>query len=193
MKQTTGMHRPTAVIAAVLMIFAQVLNISATFASSITYTPAFLLELFGNTLITIGLSVILFRGRKDTVAGVVFLLAIIGPVVSVAWNMLVVAVNTEQVDYAAVCILCGLLLAAFRGLAAGECLSEGKVSAGGARMLLWVLPILCFCADLWARTLLSRHNGVSPGQAVAESLAYTIPNWIGPILMGISLSVRKMK
>ncbi len=76
MKQPLNMHRPSSVIAAVLMILSQVLNIAASLSASNDYftRPMFLISLFGNAVITVMLSVILFRGRKDAFAGVMFLL-----------------------------------------------------------------------------------------------------------------------
>lgn len=190
MKQPLNMHRPSAVIAAVLMILSQGLYIAASLSASSAYvTPFFLITLLGNTLTTVMLSVILFRGRKDVFAGVVLLLAVIAPVLSVAYRLLLVLLNTGSTPYVLLCGLSGLVLAAFRGLSAGECLSNGKISAGGGRMLLWLLPVLCFCVELWAQMILCSYEGMSTGEMVTSSLVYLIPQWLGPILMGASLSV----
>lgn len=190
MKQPLNMHRPSSVIAAVLMILSQGLHIAASLSVSSTYgTPLFWITLFESVLTTIMLSVILFRGRKDVFAGVVLLLTVIAPVVSVAYQLLLVLLNTGSNLYVLLCGLSGLVLAAFRGLSAGECLSNGKISAGGGRVLLWLLPVLCFCVELWAQMILCSYEGMTTGEMVISSLVYLIPQWLGPILMGVSLSV----
>lgn len=190
MKQPLNMHRPSSVIAAVLMILSQGLYIAASLSASGAYgTPFFGIALLGNTLTTVMLSVILFRGRKDVFAGVVLLLTVIAPVASVAYQLLLARLNTGSTLYVLLCGLSGLVLAAFRGLSAGECLSNGKISAGGGRMLLCLLPVLCFCVELLAQMLLYPYDSMTIGEMVTSSLVYLIPQWLGPILMGVSLSV----
>ena len=190
MKQPLKMHRPSSVFAAVIMILSQGLYIAASLtASSTNITPLFLITLLGNTLPTIMLSVILFRGRKDVFAGVVLLLTVIAPALSAAYRLVLVLLNTGSTLYVLLCGLSGLVLAVFRGLSAGECLSNGKISAGGGRILLWLLPGLCFCVELWAQLLLCSYDDMTTGEMVTSSLIYLIPQWLGPILMGISLSV----
>ena len=190
MKQPLKMHRPSSAIAAVFVILSEVLDIAASLSSSSTYTtPLFEIRLLGNALITVMLSIILFRGRKDTFAGVVFLITTIPPLFSVVYVHLAVLVVTESILLALLCLLSGLVETAFLGLAAKECLTEGNISVGNGRVLLWLLPILCFCAELWTQMLLYFSDGMITGEMVTSSLAYAIPRWLGPILMGVSLSV----
>lgn len=190
MKQLANMHRPSSVIAAVLMILSQVLKIAASLATFGDHgTSLVLIELIGNALITVLLAATLFRGRKDAFAGVAFLLTAIVPVLSVADQSLLLLMNAGSTFYILLCALSGLLLAAFRGLAAVECLGKGRISAGGGRALLWLLPILCFFVELCAQMLLEFCNGVTDGKMFTGSLIYITPQWLGPILMGVSLSV----
>lgn len=191
MKRPLNMHRPSSVIAAVFMILSQVLNIAASLSASNAYFthPTFLISLFGNALITVVLSAILFRGRKDAFAGVMFFVAGIAPVLSVLYYFSAVLLATESVFYALLCLLSGFLETAFLGLAAKECWSEGNVSVGNGRVLLWLLPVLCFCVELWAQMILCSYDGMTTGEMVTSSLVYLIPQWLGPILMGVSLSV----
>lgn len=189
MKQALKMHRSTAVAAAVFMILSQVLDIAASLSSYITYTSPFsLISLLGDVLITVMLSIILFRGKKDTAAGVVFLLAILFPVLEVPYQLLSLLLGAGSTAYVLLCLGAALILAAFRGLSAGECLSKGKVSAGGVRMLLWLLPLLCFGVELLAQISLQHDYQMGIGESVAGSLIYVIPKWLGPFLMGIALS-----
>ena len=188
MKQTLKMHRGSAVAAAVFMILSQLLNLAAARSSSATYTsPLLLINLLGGTLVTLMLSVILFRGKKDTAAGVVFLITILSPAFEVLYELFILLFATGTTVYVLLYLVSALMLVAFRGLLAGECLSKGKVSKSGGRMLLWLLPILCFCAMLLAQISLNLSNGTSIGGSVAESLIYVIPKWVGPLLMGIAL------
>lgn len=190
MKQSLHMHRSSSVIAAVLILLSQGLRIAASLsASGAQASPFFGLTLIGNALIAAMLSVILFRGRKDAFAGVVLLLTVIAPMLSVGYHLILVFLNTESLLYVLLCELSGVLLSAFRGLSAGECLSNGKLSAGSGRILLWLLPVLCFCAELWAQIVLCSYNGIPTAEGVTSSLIYLIPQWLGPILMGVSLSV----
>lgn len=187
-KQTLKMHRGSAVAAAVFMILSQLLNLAAARSSSATYTsPLLLINLLGGTLVTLMLSVILFRGKKDTAAGVVFLITILSPAFEVLYELFILLFATGTTVYVLLYLVSALMLVAFRGLLAGECLSKGKVSKSGGRMLLWLLPILCFCAMLLAQISLNLSNGTSIGGSVAESLIYVIPKWVGPLLMGIAL------
>ena len=188
MKQTLKMYRGSAVAAAVFMILSQLLNLAAARSSSATYTsPLLLINLLGGTLVTLMLSVILFRGKKDTAAGVVFLITILSPAFEVLYELFILLFATGTTVYVLLYLVSALMLVAFRGLLAGECLSKGKVSKSGGRMLLWLLPILCFCAMLLAQISLNLSNGTSIGGSVAESLIYVIPKWVGPLLMGIAL------
>lgn len=187
-KQTLKMYRGSAVAAAVFMILSQLLNLAAARSSSATYTsPLLLINLLGGTLVTLMLSVILFRGKKDTAAGVVFLITILSPAFEVLYELFILLFATGTTVYVLLYLVSALMLVAFRGLLAGECLSKGKVSKSGGRMLLWLLPILCFCAMLLAQISLNLSNGTSIGGSVAESLIYVIPKWVGPLLMGIAL------
>ena len=187
-KQTLKMHRGSAVAAAVFMILSQLLNLAAARSSSATYTsPLLLINLLGGTLVTLMLSVILFRGKKDTAAGVVFLITILSPAFEVLYELFILLFATGTTVYVLLYLVSTLMLVAFRGLLAGECLSKGKVSKSGGRMLLWLLPILCFCAMLLAQISLTLSNGTSIGGSVAGSLIYVIPQWVGPLLMGIAL------
>lgn len=187
-KQTLKMHRGSAVAAAVFMILSQLLILAAARSSSATYTsPLLLINLLGGILVTVMLSVILFRGKKDTAAGVVFLITILSPAFEVLYELFILLFATGTTIYVLLYLVSALMLMAFRGLLAGECLSKGKVSKSGGRMLLWLLPILCFCAMLLAQISLSLSNGTSIGGSVAGSLIYVIPQWVGPLLMGIAL------
>lgn len=190
MNNSPKMHRPTANIAAVLMILSQILIISASL-SAVNDNPNFysLISLISNTLITALLAVILFRGRKDVAAGVVFLIALMAPLLFVGLDLLSVLTGFDLVLYAAINALSGLVLVVFRGLSAGECLSRGKISAGGGRVLLWMLPILSFGFESAAHMLLCLYDGMNVDEMMLGTLVYEIPQWVGPILMGVSISI----
>lgn len=190
MRLPLKMHRTTAVFAAVLMILSQAMNTAASLSISNTYdTSYFLIKLLCNILITVMLSIILFRGRKDTFAGVVFLLAVIEPLLSVAYYFLVMLLVTESILISILYWLSGLATAAFMGLSAIECLTEGNISVGNGRAFLWLLPIMCFFFELARQMLLGMSNGMNTSEMVTSGLVYVIPQWLGPILMGVSLSV----
>lgn len=125
MKESNKMHRASAVAAAIFMILSQLLDIAAARSANTAYTSPFsLLNLLGDTLVTVMLSVILFRGKKDTASGVVFLITILFPVFEVFYELVVLLFTTETAVYALLCLVSALLLAAFRGLLAGECFKQ---------------------------------------------------------------------
>ena len=188
------MHRPTAVIAAVLIILNQALNTAAAISVSSTFTTFISkFSLASNTLIAIMLAVILFRGKKDTVAGTVFAITAVVPLFVVGYDFLSLLKGYDGIGYVLANILLGLAVAAFRGLAAVECLGKRKISAGGGQALLWVLPILCFCFALWKQILLCIYDGMNPDETIANCLIVASGQWLGPVLMGVSLSVPNEK
>ena len=180
------MHRPTAILAAILMSLNQILNIAASLSARIS-----LLSLLGNAFITILLVVILFRGKRDTAAGVMLLVTLIAPLLSVGFNLLSVLAGFDQVSYAVVSALSAFVTVVFRGLWAVECLSKGNFSASGGRVLLWMLPALGFLCGIASHALLCLYNGMTVGDIVLAIVVYVAPQWLAPILMGVSLSIQK--
>ena len=194
MNQSIKMHRTCAVWTAVIMLLAQTLHIAASLSGPTVYrTPVFWVQVVGDALNAVMLSAILFRGRKDAAAGVVFLITAIVPALLVYYHLFSVALSAELRPYFLLCAVSCLVLATFRALSAGECLSKGKVSAGKGRVLFWLLPVLCFGVELWAQMLLSFFNGIHVGETVVGSLIYVTPQWLGPILMGVALSAREKR
>ena len=190
MKPPLKMHRPTAVAAAVFILLSQLLSTSASLSSPNTFAYFLLqIHLIGNIVMALLLSAVLFRGKKDEIAGVVLLITVIPPAL-LALSRLSLLLPTGRPDlYTLASLFSSLALTAFRGASSWECLSRGQVSAGRCRILLRLLPVLCLCLELWAQILLFLYDGEAIGESLASSLVYLIPNWIGPFLMGISLSI----
>lgn len=190
MRPPLKMHRPTAVAAAVFILLYQVLNTAASLSSPNTFAYSLLrIRLIGDILMALLLSAVLFRGKKDEIAGVVLLLTAVPPAL-LAFSRLPLLITPIGADlYTAVCLLSCLALIVFRGASAWECLSRGQISASRCRILLRLLPVLCFCLELWAQILLCLYDGMNISEAVTSSLIFMIPQWLGPVLMGVSLSV----
>lgn len=191
MSSSPRIHRPTAIIAAMLMSLTQMSDIFASRASiSADTTGFFLMELIVNTLVTVLLVTVLLRGRRDTAAGVLFLVTVFAPLLSAYYQLLSVLLGFEMILYALLCGISGFMMAVFRGVLAGECLSRGGVSAGAGRIFLWILPVVIFLCEAVAHILLCLYGDMNAGEIMLGLVVYVTPRWLSPILMGMSFAAR---
>lgn len=197
MNTTPKMHRPTAIIAAVVMCLFQLMNMPAEIShinSSLQGgLSAVILPLFTTVVdivVTVLLVAVLFRGKKDTAAGVIFLLVAFVPLFKAGWNALSALAGFDMLDYVLATVLRGLVSMAFFGMAAVECIGQGKVSAGGGWICLWLFPILNLVLAVLSNVCMYREFGVGTSDMISQILVYTLPQQAGTILMGVSLAVR---
>ena len=197
MNTTPKMHRPTAIIAAVVMCLFQLTNTAAGIShisSSLQGgLSAAILPLFTTVVdivVTVLLVTMLFRGKKDTAAGVIFLLVAFVPLLEAGWNAWGALAGFDMLDYVLATVLRGLVAVAFYGIAAVECIGQGKISAGSGRICLWLFPILILVFAVLSTVCMYREFGVGTSEIISQILVYTLPQQAGTILMGVALAVR---
>lgn len=204
MNSVPKMHRPTAILAAVFVVLNYAMEIIAgvqvvlssghwaMILSSGSWVT--MMDLAVETLRVALLLVILFRGKKDVIGGVLFLTLLCRSGLKLLFNVtsalsaLAMAVTNEMFyTYGIMAMLNDLVRIIFCGIAAGECFSKGKVSTSRGKLFLWLLPIFGFVCDVLMGTLVWRCSGVDTNSTVVGSLVSAIPQWIGLVLMGVSL------
>ena len=178
------MHRKTAVAGAALILFSQMLQVIGLLPD-IIFTPFDVVAIGIHALTMVTIAVMLLRGRRDTAAGIVLLLAIIIPLLSAMFGTLAVLMLGE-LFYAVLFLLSGFTEAVFMGSAAKECISEGNISVGKGRVILWLLPVLCLCCELGKTGVYGWFDLRNPE---TYFWSYGILRWVGMILAGVSLSV----
>ena len=95
-----------------------------------------------------------------------------------------------MLDYVLATVLRGLVAVVFYGIAAVECIGQGKISAGSGRVCLWLFPILIFIFAALSTVCMYREFGVGTSEIISQILVYTLPQQAGTILMGAALAVR---
>lgn len=189
------MHRPTAVIAALLMILSDGMNAVVTitnFTLSAVYID--ILILATHSLLPVLCVVILLRGKKDVFPGVVFAAAALISVLN-AWISLLglltnLSMNIQTLDhYAVTTIICNLVMAVFMVLLGVECLSKGKISAGRLRAVLWILPVVILGCKIWQMVPLYLQDSMTVWETVLAFLTENFPKRLAHILMGVSMSI----
>lgn len=190
-RKSCKLHRPTAILAALIIAFSQLLEIFAVISSPV-YSRYWLTNGF-DILISVLLVVVLFRSRKDVFAGIVFLLSAMVSLLSVLYDLFSICFTVGMQGYLLMRTLVHFLVAIFHTLAALECLDASRISAGAGRIFLWLLPLLSFDCALAEQMILSINSGMLINEAVFGSMVYTVPQWLGPILMGVALAIRTHK
>ena len=195
MKTSRKMHRPTAVIAALLIILCDGMNAAALLFGN-SQDPIYVVIILGamNLLLPVLFVVLLFRGKKDVFAGVVFMFAVAISLFNVGWNALGLLANIfmqahELNDYAISNIIGGIVIAAFMVLLAVECFIGGRISASRARVLLWLLPALVLGCKLWQMIPLYIQDGMKTGEILLSVFSAILPKRLSQILMGVSMSI----
>ena len=159
MKVSNKLHRGTSIAAAVLLLITLILGTAINAASLIvllsvskpSQTLTSVLTLGANTFASLLVIIALFRGKKDTLAGVFFILTALPSVVTGVFGNISSAFvymsrdSLESASMAAgaiVLIFASLINVVFRILMATECFKPGRISGRKTRSLLIILPIL---------------------------------------------------
>lgn len=197
MQNSLDLHRPTAIAAAVIMLLDRALDIGAFLSSMSPNTAWFMME-GQDLLIVVLLAVFLFRGKKDTAFGAALMASMMMLLLSMVWDFFsLVAGAATGYDqnlyfaYSGMSMLTTLLLAGFYCMTAVECLSQGKISTGRGRWLLWILPLIGFGCSFAANVLMGLYFGQSMEDMVFTSVLYVTLRWLGRSLMGVSFVMQK--
>ena len=190
------MHRSTAVIAALLMILSDGMNVVTVFLdkSEGSLFAAVVLSVF-SLLFPIWFVVILLRGKKDIFAGVVFIAAVALSLFTVMFDALsifagyVVGSDALSKHFALGDIVIGLVGAVFMVLLGVECLSKGKISVGRLRAVLWILPVVILGCKIWQMVPLYLQDGMTVWETVLAFLTGNFPKRLAHILMGVAMSI----
>ena len=206
---TKKVHRGASVIAAIVMLLMALISVASSAISMITGSASasavvfnLIIPLIFNTLTIIAL----FRGKKDTVAAVFFLIMaaytlfrnVFGNIGSIISNLFLTAGSSTFDMMAPYSIFSGLIylvsnlaLLAFYVLLALECLKPGMVSGGKLKAMLLVLPICNIALSALAFTVMQLgyiQLGYSVVAIITSAVA-TVVFGIGTVLLGLAFSI----
>ena len=202
MKITNKIHRVTSIIAAVLLILSVVSSLLGTvrnlenYISNAASMLALVFSLVGNAF-SVMFAVILLRGKKDMVSGILVVLsalyAFLG-VFSFGASLLANAAYGGNTAYFACSFLVQLLTAAFRICIAIECFAYGTFSKNASRVILIILPILNVVLNIVSNYSLAagylQDGDFSAVLITFLSFAFSaILGNVPAVLMGISFSI----
>ena len=197
MQTSLNLHRPTAIAAAIIMLLDRAMDIGASLSGMSPNIAWFMME-GQDLLIAVLLAVFLFRGKKDTAFGAALMVSMLLLLLSMIWDFFsLVAGAATGYDrnlyfaYIGMSILTTLFLAGFYCLTAVECLSQGKISTGRERWLLWILPLIGFGCSFAENVLMGLYLGQSMEDTVTGSILCVTLWWLGRGLMGVSFGMQK--
>lgn len=212
MKITNKLHRGTAITAGVIFLIALIFSVISAVSTLITFIShdmdtATILTTAASTLLNavsvLLMAVVMLRGKKDTAAGVVFILLTLYVLLANVFNVVTQFLAYSAVSslfngyiaaYLLLSLLAGLANVALRVLICVECFKPGKLSGSGAKVILVVTPVLALVLSVLA--YLPYAINYTTGQDISQliimflSLALgTVIGGIAPIIMGISFSI----
>lgn len=219
MKISNKLHRASSLAAGIVMLLTilfglltQLISLGSIIAqltgeAATSYIVTAVSNLMLNTVVSILMIVVLFRGKKDIVACIIFLVTALYVLVAAAGGNISSFIQSFTPAYAqysdkslayirvnlVLFLLSNLSHVALRGLIALECFKPGKLSAGGARFILIGLPILALVLSL-AGSLVQAISYADGDMAYVvvgflPVAILNIVNGIAPILMGVSFSI----
>lgn len=208
-------HRGASIAAAVVMLITLLagtgLNIVSMIGSARDYEASQLLtavlNLGINAIASILLIVALLRGKKDTVAGVLFLITlvrtiitgVIGGITGMIGLLAVMSFMTGGMFASLLAarffvLLANLAGAAFRAMLAIECFKPGKVSGGKMKLFFLLLPIVNILLTVVSQMAQSLYMIGDYG--IGEYLVITMlpavfsaVMSIGMVLLGLAFSI----
>lgn len=147
-KMSRGVGIAAGVIMLLLMVFSSITSVISLFTGYLPteYIVTSIVTLILNDIILTLMAIMLIRGKKDVLAGVMFILAAVYMLIS-SFRGVIVSLDSGYIPdsvvasiiIASVADLAGV---AFRILIAVECFKPGAVSGSGAKILMILLPIL---------------------------------------------------
>ena len=214
MKISNKIHRGASVAAAVFLLIVLLLGAAANLITLINFSSAYssivstVLTLTANTVTGLLMVAALFRGRKDALAGVFFLIAALSLFVTggisnavtffSAISMGSILDGNNILGYTAagsfLMILANLVSIVFRGLLAAECFKPGQLSGSSLKMLLPILPIVNIL--MVAVSNIVRQLFLLENYGLSVFLINVLPSFLlsavmsaGNILMGLALAI----
>ncbi len=211
MKISNRTHRALSVLAAVFILIWTVMRVAFQLITIFTIldNPPFttLLDLGGIIMVNLLLIVILFRGKKDNLAGILLILASLYVVVtgilgriniiftylflteSMLPNMAVSIIASN-----AIYLIGSLVAVAFRGFLAAECFNPGNISGEKLKFFLLVLPIVYvligIAGSLTNQLYLIADYGIAEYllAGLLQAVVSAIPNAVH-ILVGLAFAI----
>ena len=219
MKLSNKIHRVTSILTAVIMLvilaISTITNVATLFgnpsaASNPTRVMTTVVNLVINTITSILIVVALFRGKKDTVSGVLFILTalvlawtgVIRGIRSLFTNISMGVAGVSLPDHFIACavaasiisVIAALIGVVFRGAIALECFTPGKLSGNKKKSILIILPIvnliLTAIATLVRQFYMVLEFGIGTFLAAAllpAVLGVVFSAWT--VLLGLSMSI----
>lgn len=215
MKISGKIHRGASIAAGVVMLIFLLVGTGTNILSTINLSKHYetmqllktILNLAVSAIATLLLIVVLFRGRKDSVSGVLVILTILPILVTgvagcvsriiTGFGML----GTLNKGFTICMMIAGVIqLAAnlvgvgFRALIATECFKPGKISGGSTKSFLVILPIvnvlLVAVAGIVQQLYVIGEYGFAQFLTIALIPAVlTVFTSIGTVIMGLAFSI----
>ena len=204
MKITNKVHTGTAIAAAVLAILATLGNIVSSVAnilSILRYSSigvgSYIFSIAGNIIGMILIVVALLRRKKDSVAGVLFIIEMLITFVAVFGNIrtMFAGYGSVQTIAALIRILAMMACVVFYALLTVECFTPGKISGSSVKILPVIAPVI-YMVLLFIATLVSvipeSFNGSDVGLVLVSVLVPVVMNLLGKIwmiILGLAFSI----
>lgn len=209
MKITNKLHRGAAIAAGVLLLIAMAISIISAvttlvnllkYSSEGSYIVTSMLNSAMAIVILLLTAVMMLRCKKDTAAGVVFILIAlytlirsVGGSVSSIFTFLKMGVGDGAfTGYLVLNLLANLVNFLFYILVALECFKPGCLSGSGAKIILILAPILKLLLSIVAYlcNLLASSQTLSDTLIVFMTVSISmILTGLGPIVAGIAFSI----
>ena len=215
MKISGKIHRGASIAAAVVMLLFLIVGTGTNIISTINLskyyeTPQLLrsvLNLAANTIASLMLIVVLFRGKKDSVSGILVILTILiipvrGVVAGVTRIITGFGMLGSMTKGLVVCLIASSVIqivanlagVGFRALIATECFKPGKITGGKTKAFLVILPIvnilLIAVSNMVQQLYLVADYGVTQFLIVVlMPAALTVVMSLGTVLMGVAFSI----
>lgn len=196
MKVSNKLHRVMSIIAAIFLIIHLLSSSVSSVTSIINLAKAGILSsLFLNIVTNLaGLGsvvlfiVVLFRGKKDLLAGILMFLTILFPVITIAnWMIQLVSGSIPHfyLAYGLTCLLADFVLLGFRACLGIECVAGGCLSRGPGKFILMALPFMITFLDALASVF--SLIGSSMGADIAVILPAILTSVTGVLFNGIPM------
>lgn len=215
MKISGKIHRGASIAAAVIMLILLLVGTGTNIISTVSLSKYYetiqllktVLRLVVSTIASLMMIVVLFRGKKDTVAGVLLILTVVpilvtgviagasrvvtylGMMRSMAKGMVICMISASVIQ-----IVANLVGVGFRILLAAECFKPGMIAGRKSKSIFVILPIiniLMIAVSNMVQQLymIADYGFVQYLGAAVLPAAMTTFLSIGMVIMGIAFSI----
>lgn len=202
MKISNKLHRSTSIIAGIFILLALFVSALSTLVNAIggVFIAASVPSVLRELLVQILLIVIMFRGKKDVVSGVMALIMMLIAfgydmytygIQLIRWEQLSVYFDNKTVWIVSrvLSLLAGIANALFCGMIALECFAPGKISGNGLKIFLVMLPVAAMLLVMIGMALYQTSVGMPLWMALLSGGLRNLLDGIGPIVAGIAASI----